>query len=68
LTGGLSLSAAVRLDDFFRDRVHHIDLQDTLDLCEQALDQPEEALADVEAKVTTAVQQFKVAHPTWPNE
>jgi ABC-type glycerol-3-phosphate transport system substrate-binding protein len=29
---------------------------------------PAQALAHVEAKVTTAVQQFKVAHPTWPNE
>ena len=29
---------------------------------------PAQALAYVEAKVTTAVQRFKQAHPTWPNE
>jgi hypothetical protein len=29
---------------------------------------PAQALAAVEAKVATAVQQFKLAHPTWPNE
>lgn len=29
---------------------------------------PAQALADVEAKVTTAVQQFRQTHPTWPNE
>ena len=29
---------------------------------------PAQALADVEAKVTAAVQQFKQSHPDWPNE